>query len=86
MFMNNQPDLNQMIERIVALYDSGGNPNQFMQQIVQRQLPINQMATQYNNMKQGRSNAETIMQLAKQSGVVSEQNLQGLARILKIKA
>lgn len=81
----NQPNLNAIIERIVALHDSGGNPQQMMQQIMQRNMPINQMATQYNNMKQGRTDAETLMQLAKQSGVVSEQNLQALARILGVK-
>ena len=82
---NNQPNLNAIIERIVALHDSGGNPQQMMQQIMQRNMPINQMATQYNNMKQGRTDAQTLMQLAKQSGAVSEQNLQALARILGVK-
>ena len=82
---NNQPNLNAIIERIVALHDSGGNPQQMMQQIMQRNMPINQMATQYNNMKQGRTDAQTLMQLARQSGAVSEQNLQALARILGVK-
>ena len=77
-------DLNQMIERIIWLHDNGGNPQQMMQQMMQRNMPINQMATQFNNMKQGRSNTEVLMQLAKQNGV-SEKNLQGLARILGAK-
>ena len=77
-------DLNQLIERIIWLYDNGGNPNQLAQQIIQPNMPINQMATQFNNMKQGRSNTEVLMQLAKQNGV-SEKNLQGLARILGAK-
>lgn len=78
-------DLNQIIERIIWMHDNGGNPQQMMKQIIQPNMPIQQMATQYNNMKQGRTNAETIMQLAKQSRMVSEQNLQGLARILGVK-
>lgn len=82
--MNNQVDLNQMVERIIALYDSGGDPNKMMQQMYQRNPNVNQMATQYKNMSQGRSNTEVLMQLAKQGGL-SEQNLQGLARILGVK-
>lgn len=81
---NNQPDLNAMIERIVALYDSGGDPNRMLQSMYQTTPQINQMATQYRNMAQGRSNTEVLMQLAKQGGV-SEKNIQALARILGAK-
>lgn len=77
-------DLNQLIEQIIALHDRGGNPNQMFQQMVMGNNNINQMATQFQNMKQGRSNTEVLMQLARQGGV-SEKNLQGLARILGAK-
>lgn len=77
-------DLNQLIEQIIALHDRGGNPNQMFQQMVLGNNNINQMATQFQNMKQGRSNTEVLMQLARQGGV-SEKNLQGLARILGAK-
>lgn len=77
-------DINQVIERIIQLHDKGGNPNQMFQQMIMGNNNINQMATQFNNMKQGMNNTQFIMQLAKQNGV-SEKNLQGLARILGAK-
>ena len=77
-------DINQMIEGIIALHDGGGNPSQIMRTMYGKNPNINQMATQYKNMTQGRNTTEVLLQLAKQSGV-SEQNLQGLARILGAK-
>lgn len=74
-------DINQTLERIIALHDSGGNPQQVMQQMMQRSPQVGQMQTQLQNMAQGRNPTEFILQLAKQNGA-SEQNLQGLARIL----
>ncbi len=77
-------DINQIIERIIWMHDNGRNPQQLMQQIIQPNMPIQQMANQFNNMKQGKTNTEFLMQLAKQNGV-SEKNIQGLARILGVK-
>ena len=77
-------DINATIERIIALYDSGGNPQQVMQNMMQQGTPISQMQTQLQNMAQGRSPNEFILQMARQNGV-SEKNLQGLARILGVK-
>lgn len=77
-------DINQTIEQIIRFYDSGGNPQQVMQNIMQQGTPIGQVQTQMKNMAQGRSPKEFILQMAKQNGV-SEQNLQGLARILGAK-
>lgn len=74
-------DINQTLERIIALYDNGGNPQQMMQQMMTRTPQVGQMKTQLQNMAQGRNPNEFILQLAKQNGA-SEQNLQGLARIL----
>ncbi len=81
--MNNN-NINQTIENIVALYDSGGNPQQVMQTMMQKNNQVNHMKTQLQNMAQGRSPREFLMQLARQNGV-SEKNLQGLARILGAK-
>lgn len=78
------PDINQMIERIISLHDNGGNPHAMMQSMFGKNNQIQQLSTQFNNMKQGRSNAEMYMQLARQAGV-TEQNIQGLSRILGIK-
>ncbi len=77
-------DLNAVIERIIAMYDSGGNPQQIMQNMMQQGTPIGQMQSQMQNMAQGRSPMEFILQMARQNGV-SEQNLQGIARILSAK-
>lgn len=81
--MNNN-DINQTIENIVALYDNGGNPQQVMQNMMEGNNQVSQMKTQLQNMAQGRSPQEFLMQLARQNGV-SEKNLQGLARILGAK-
>lgn len=77
-------DLNMLVERIIALHDSGGNPNQMMQSMIQRHPNVNQMGNQLQNMTQGMPLNQFYMQLAKQGGL-SEKNLQGLARILGVK-
>lgn len=74
-------DINSTIQNIIALYNSGGNPQQIMQQMMQRTPQINQVQTQLQNMAQGRSPQEFLIQLARQNGV-SEENIQGLSRIL----
>lgn len=77
-------DINQTLERIIALYNSGGSPQQVMQQMMQKNPQVGQVQSQLQNMAQGRNPAEFILQLAKQNGA-SEQNLQGLAKILNAK-
>lgn len=74
-------DINQAIENIIALYERGGNPQQVMQSMMQRNNQVSQMQAQLQNMAQGRSPKEFLLQLARQNGV-SEKNLQGLSRIL----
>ena len=74
-------NINQAIENIIALYERGGNPQQVMQTMMQRNTQVGQMQTQLQNMAQGRSPKEFLMQLARQNGV-SEKNLQGISRIL----
>ena len=77
-------DLNQTIEKIIALYDTKGDPNKMMQSMLQKHPNINQVGAQINNMSQGKTRPEFYLQLARQAGV-SEQNLQGLARIMGVK-
>lgn len=74
-------DINQTIERLVALHDGGGNPSQMMQSMFSNNYQVGQMKTQLQNMAQGRSPKDFILQLAQQYGA-SEQNLQNLSRIL----
>lgn len=77
-------DINQVIDNIIKMHDSGGNPQQVMQNLFQQNPQINQMQNQMQNMAQGRKPVDFILQIAKQNGV-SEQNLQGIARILGVK-
>lgn len=79
--MNN---INQMIENVINFYNSGGNPNEFMQSIIRNNPDINMFNTQLKNMAQGKNMTEFLLQLAKQNGV-NEKNLEGLARILGAK-
>lgn len=76
-------DINNVLSQIIALHDSGGNPQQVMGMIAQNGN-INQMKSQMQNMAQGRTPAEFILQIARQNGA-NEQNLQGLARILGVR-
>ena len=77
-------DINQTIERIIALHDSGGNPSQFMQTIMSQNPSINQYSSQLTNMSKGMTKPQFYLQLARQGGV-SEQNIKGLARIMGVK-
>lgn len=72
-------DINSMLEQIIQFHKTGRNPQELMQRFVPNNLE--QMKQKMQNMAQGRSPAEFIMQLARQNGA-SEQNLQGLAQIL----
>lgn len=76
-------DINSVLSQIIALHDSGGNPQQVMGMLSQNGN-INQMKSQMQNMAQGRTPAEFILQIARQNGA-NEQNLQGLARILGVR-
>jgi hypothetical protein len=76
-------DINMILEQIIALHDRGGNPQQAMNMFMPNGN-INQMKSQMQNMAQGRTPSEFILQIAKQNGA-NEQNLQGLARILGAK-
>ena len=77
------PDINSVLERIISLYDGGKDPMTIMQSMMQRLPNVQQMGVQFQNMTQGRSSTEVLMQLAKQGGA-SQQNLDGLARILGV--
>ena len=74
-------DITQTIQQLVAMYDAGRNPSQLMQALTQRNPNIQQMQTQMQNMAQGKTPAQFIIEIARQNGA-NEQSLQGLARIL----
>ena len=79
--MNNQFDLNQIISALRTYQQQGMNPNFLMQRIVNQNLPINQMGVQFNNMCEGKSKNEALIQLAKQQGL-TEENLNWIAQML----
>ena len=77
-------DINQLFERIIALYDSNGDPNQLISNLIQNNPNINKFGTQFNHMTQGHSRQQAYMQMARQLGL-NEKNLAGLSRMLGIK-
>ena len=81
---NGADDINARIEMIIKLYDSGGNPNEFMGKMFQSNPNFNAMNNQLRSMTQGKNTTDFLLEYARQNGV-SEQNLQGLARILGVK-
>lgn len=85
----NPQELNQKIEMILAMANNGGNPQSVMQQMMARGFnnqnsQLNTAMTQMKNMAGGRSMPEFYLQVLKQNGL-TEQNAQGLARLLGIK-
>jgi hypothetical protein len=84
----NAQELNKRAEMIINMANSGMQPQMVMQQIFGRNMnyqnQIQTAQTQLQNMSEGRPMNEFFMQALKQSGL-SEQNAQGLSRLLGIK-
>ena len=78
--MNNGYDVNQALQSIFQMRNAGQNPQQIMQMLIQRNPQYSQMLTQIQNMSQGRSTKEFVMQLARQNGV-NEQNMAQLMQM-----
>ena len=77
--MNNH--FNDFLQNMLSFKQSGKNPAQLMQMIMQRNPQYNQMMTTLQNMAQGKNPREFIIQLAKQNGV-GEQQLQQIMQLL----
>ena len=82
-------DINQRVEAILNLANSGSNPQAVMQQMMSRGFNANnqQLNTAYNQMKNmanGRSMSEFYIQMLKQNGL-NDKNAEGLSRLLGIK-
>lgn len=73
-------DINQTIQGIISLKNSGRNPQAIMQMIMQQNPQYQQMLTMLQNMAQGKNPKEFIMQLARQGGV-SPQNMQAISQM-----
>lgn len=84
----NPQELNQRAEMIINMANNGMQPQAVMQQLLGRnanyQNQMQTVQTQLTNMANGRPMPEFLMQALKQSGL-TEQNAQGLARLLGIK-
>lgn len=84
----NPQELNQRAEMIINMANNGMQPQSVMSQLFGKNMNYqNQMQTaqtQLRNMAQGRPMNEFIIQALKQNGL-SEQNAQGLSRLLGIK-
>lgn len=81
---NVTPQGNNPINMIMQMVNNGGNPQQIMQQIMQRNPQASQMLTQMKNMAGGKSPKDFAMQLAKQNGVDPNQ-LMEVARKMGLK-
>lgn len=82
-------DINQRVEAILNLANSGGNPQAVMQQMMSRGFnsnsqQLNTAFTQMKNMANGRSMPEFYIQMLKQNGL-NEKNAEGLARLLGVR-
>ena len=84
----NPQELNQRAEMIINMANQGMQPQAVMQQLLGRnanyQNQMQTVQTQLTNMANGRPMNEFLLQALKQSGL-TEQNAQGLARLLKMK-
>ena len=84
----NPQELNQRAEMIINMANNGMQPQAVMSQLFGKNMNYqNQMQTaqtQLRNMAQGLPMNELIIQALKQNGL-SEQNAQGLSRLLGIK-
>ena len=84
----NPQELNQRAEMIINMANQGMQPQAVMHQLLGRnanyQNQMQTVQTQLTNMANGRPMNEFLLQALKQSGL-TEQNAQGLARLLGIK-
>lgn len=82
--MNNL--INQRVEMILNMANKGMAPEAVMKQLMGNQMPeqIETMRTQLTNMSKGKPMNDFILQALKQQGL-SEQNAQGLAKLMGIK-
>ena len=80
--INANGDINQTIQSILQMRNAGQNPQMIMQMLLQRNPQYQQLLTQMQNMANGRSTQEFVMQLARQNGA-NEQSLQELAKIFQ---
>ena len=80
--MNNGYDVNQALQYFFQMKNAGQNPQSLMQILNQKNIPIQQLMTQFQNMSNGRSLKEFMTQYARQNGV-NEQNIFNIQQMFK---
>jgi uncharacterized protein YutE (UPF0331/DUF86 family) len=80
--MNNGYDVNQALQNLIAMKNSGKNPQAIMQMLMQQNPQVAQMMTQFRNMSNGQNPRDFITQMARQQGL-SEQNISAIQQMFK---
>ena len=78
--MNNGYDVNQALQSIFQMKNTGRNPQQILQMMMQQNPQIQQQLAMLKNMSNGKSPKEFLMQLARQNGV-NDKNMQQLSQM-----
>lgn len=79
--MNNAYDVNQALQNLFQMRNSGQNPQQLLNTMIQQNPQMQQRLAMLQNMSRGKNPQEFIVQLARQNGV-SEQNIQQLMQMI----
>lgn len=80
--MNNGYDVNQALQNLIAMKNSGKSPKMVLQMIMQQNPQVGQLMTQFRNMSNGRNPRDFITQLARQNGV-SDQNISAIQQMFQ---
>lgn len=80
--MNNGYDVNQALQNLIAMKNSGKNPQAIMQMLMQQNPQVAQIMTQFRNMSNGQNPRDFITQMARQQGL-SEQNISAIQQMFK---
>ena len=80
--MNNGYDVNQALQNIIAMKNSGKNPQAILQMFMQQNPQVAQMMTQFRNMSNGQNPRDFITQMARQQGL-SEQNISAIQQMFR---
>ena len=78
-------NLNNSLQSIINLANSGKNPNEVINMLIQQNPNIKQGLTQLQNMAQGRNMKDFVMQLMKQNTGINPQMFDNLSRMMGVK-
>lgn len=75
-------NLNNSLQSIINLANSGKSPNEVINMLIQQNPNVKQSLTQLQNMAQGRSMKDFVMQLMKQNTGINPQMFDSLSRMM----